>query len=119
LNVFRPADAIETAEVWELALRNAKTPSVIALSRQNLQQVRLTHAEQNLSARGAYVLAPANGKARVTLIATGSEVEIAVQAKKQLEADGIGTTLVSMPCMDIFAEQDRAYQHSIIDPATV
>ena len=119
LNVFRPADAVETAECWELALRSTKTPSVIALSRQNLAQVRTHHSEQNLSARGAYVLAPASGKARVTLMSTGSEIEIAVQAKKLLEADGIGTTLVSMPCMDIFAEQDRAYQHATIDPATV
>jgi transketolase len=119
LDVFRPCDAVETAECWELALRNAKRPSIIALSRQNLTQARTTHFEQNLSARGAYILAPANGKARVTLIATGSEVQIALQAKKQLDAQGIATALVSMPCMEIFAEQDRAYQHSIIDPTTV
>ncbi len=119
LNVFRPADAIETAECWELALRNTKTPSVIALSRQNLTQMRVTHVEQNLSARGAYLLSPAKGKARVTLIATGSEVEIAARAKKLLESDGIATALVSMPCMDMFAQQDRAYQTSVIDPATI
>src|SRR6185436_3591932 len=77
LNVFRPADAVETAECWELALKHTKTPSIIALSRQNLAQVRLTHTEQNQSARGGYVLRPAKGKAQVTLMATGSEVEIA------------------------------------------
>jgi len=119
LNVFRPADAVETAECWELALHSTKTPSIIALSRQNLAQVRLTHAEKNLSARGAYILSPAKGKARVTLIATGSEVEIAAQAKKVLESDGIATALVSMPCMNLFAQQDRAYQVSVIDPATI
>ncbi|MBI1210495.1 MAG: transketolase [Alphaproteobacteria bacterium] len=119
LNVFRPADAVETAECWEIALRNTKTPSVMALSRQNLAQVRLTHSEQNLSAKGAYVLEPANGKAQVTLIATGSEVEIAVQAKKLLETEGIATTLVSMPCMDLFEQQDPAYRISVIDPTSV
>src|SRR6185295_14176490 len=93
LNVFRPADAVETAECWELALKNAKTPSIIALSRQNLQQMRTTHSEQNLSARGAYVVQPAKGKPQVTLIATGSEVEIAAQAKKLLESEGISTAL--------------------------
>jgi transketolase len=119
LNVFRPADAIETAECWELALRNTKTPSIIALSRQNLAQMRVTHVEKNLSARGAYILSPAKGKARVTLIATGSEVEIAAQAKKLLESDGIATALVSMPCMDLFAQQDHAYRMSVIDPGTI
>ena len=119
LNVFRPADAVETAECWELALKNHKTPSVIALSRQNLLQVRTTHTDQNLSARGAYVLQPAKGKPQVTLIATGSEVEIAVQAKKLLESDGIATALVSMPCMDIFEQQDAAYRASVIDPSSV
>jgi transketolase len=119
LNVFRPADAVETAECWELALKNAKTPSIIALSRQNLQQVRTTHVEQNLSARGAYLLQPSKGKPQVTLIATGSEVEIAVQAKKLLESQGIAVALVSMPCMDIFAEQDPAYRMQVIDPSSV
>jgi transketolase len=119
LNVFRPADAVETAECWELALRNVKTPSILALSRQNLAQLRLTHAEQNLSARGAYVLQPSKGKAQVTLIATGSEVEIAAQAKKLLDSEGISTALVSMPCMDLFEQQDQAYRMSVIDPASV
>jgi transketolase len=119
LNVFRPADAVETAECWELALRNTRTPSILALSRQNLAQQRLSHSEQNLSARGAYVLQPAKGKAQITLIATGSEVEIAAQAKKLLDSDGISTALVSMPCMDLFEQQDQAYRMSVIDPASV
>jgi transketolase len=120
LNVYRPADAVETAECWELALRSARTPSVIALSRQNLAAMRTTPESENLSARGAYVLAAANaGAARVTLIATGSEVEIARKASELLEAEGIGTTLVSMPCMDLFAVQDSDYQDRVIDPRTV
>jgi transketolase len=120
LNVYRPADAVETAECWELALRSARTPSVIALSRQNLAAMRTTPESENLSARGAYVLAAANaGAARVTLIATGSEVEIASKARALLEAEGIGTTLVSMPCMDLFAVQDSDYQDHVIDPRTV
>jgi transketolase len=92
---------------------------VIALSRQNLPQVRLKHSDLNLSARGAYVLSPAKGKHRVTLIGTGSEVSIALEAQKLLEADGIGTSVVSMPCMDIFAIEEPAYQDSVIDPKTV
>ena len=119
LNVYRPADAVETAECWELALRSAQTPSIIALSRQKVPQLRLKHSEQNLSARGAYVLSPAKAKHRVTLIATGSEVAIALEAQKMLETDGIGTSLVSMPCMDLFAVEDVAYQESVINPATV
>ena len=119
LNVYRPADAVETAECWELALRSAKTPSIIALSRQKVPQVRSKHSELNLSARGAYLLVPAKGKHRVTLIATGSEVAIALEAQKALESEGIGTSLVSMPCMDLFAVEDVAYQDSVIDPATV
>jgi transketolase len=119
LFVYRPADAVETAECWELALRSAKSPSVIALSRQNVPQVRLKHAQENLSARGGYVLAPAKAKARVTLIASGSEVAIALEAQKALESDGIGTTLVSMPCLDLFNAEDPHYQDSVINPSTV
>jgi transketolase len=119
LFVYRPADAVETAECWELALRSEKSPSVIALSRQNLPQVRLKHTEENLSARGGYVLAPAKAKPRVTLIASGSEVAIALEAQKALEADGIGTTVVSMPCLDVFNAEDPHYQDSVVDPKTV
>jgi transketolase len=119
LFVYRPADAVETAECWELALRAAKSPSVIALSRQNLPQVRLKHTDENLSARGGYVLAPARGKARVTLIASGSEVAIALEAQKLLEAESVGTAVVSMPCLDLFNSEDHAYQDRVIDPKTV
>ncbi|MFN9542893.1 MAG: transketolase [Alphaproteobacteria bacterium] len=119
LNVFRPADAVETAECWEIALRTEKTPSVIALSRQNLPQVRLKHTDENRSARGAYVLSPASAKHHVTIIATGSEVMLALEAQRQLEAQGIGASVVSMPCMDIFAAEPSSYQDRTIDPKTV
>ena len=119
LNVYRPADAVETAECWELALRSTHTPSIIALSRQNLPQVRMKHSEENLSAKGAYILSPAKGKQHVTLIATGSEVAIALEAQTKLESQGIGATVVSMPCMDLFAAESVSTQDRIIDPKTV
>jgi transketolase len=117
--VFRPADLVEVAEAWELALSTKTTPSVLALSRQNLAPVRTTHSNQNLSARGAYVLAEATGKRQVILIATGSEVEIAMQAREMLEAEGIGTRVVSMPCMELFAAQDEAYRKKVLPAGTV
>ena len=117
--VFRPADLVEVAEAWELALSTKTTPSVLALSRQNLAPVRTTHSNQNLSARGAYVLAEATGKRQVILIATGSEVEIAMKARVMLEAEGIGTRVVSMPCMELFAAQDEAYRKKVLPAGTV
>ena len=117
--VFRPADLVEVAEAWELALSTKTTPSVLALSRQNLAPVRTTHSNQNLSARGAYVLAEATGKRQVILIATGSEVEIAMKAREMLEAEGIGTRVVSMPCMELFAAQDEAYRKKVLPAGTV
>jgi transketolase len=120
LFVFRPADAVETAECWELALRLNQSPSIIALSRQNLPQVRLKHSEENKSAKGAYILSPSpTAKQHVTLIATGSEVSIAMEAQKKLETQGIGAAVVSMPCMDLFAQESVAVQDRIIDPKTV
>jgi transketolase len=117
--VFRPADLVEVAEAWELALSSKTTPSVMALSRQGLAPVRTTHTNQNLSARGAYVLAEATGKRQVILIATGSEVEIAMQARATLEAEGIGTRVVSMPCMELFAAQDEAYRKKVLPAGPV
>ena len=86
----------------------------MALSRQNVAPVRTSHTNQNLSAKGAYVLAEATGKRQVILIATGSEVEIAMKAREMLEAEGIGTRVVSMPCMELFAEQDEAYRKKVL-----
>ncbi|AKM07128.1 transketolase [Pelagerythrobacter marensis] len=112
LNVFRPADVIETAECWQLALAQKGTPSVLALSRQNLPQLR--HDGDMLSAKGAYRLRAASGERKVVLIATGSEVEVACATAEALEADGIGTDVVSMPCMELFAEQDESYRNDLL-----
>ena len=108
--VFRPADGVETAECWELALKHKAGPSTIALTRQKVASVRTEHVDENMSARGGYVLSPATAEEKVVLIATGSEVEIAVAAQKELEAKGIGARVVSMPCMELFEAQDAAYQ---------
>ncbi|SHI87177.1 transketolase [Shimia gijangensis] len=112
--VFRPADTVETAEAWEIAISSKETPSVMALTRQNLPTVRTEHKLKNLSAQGAYVLAEAEGKRQVILIATGSEVATAMDAKAKLEEMGIGTRVVSMPCMELFAQQDEAYRRKVL-----
>ncbi|MEM8577820.1 MAG: transketolase [Pseudomonadota bacterium] len=117
--VFRPADTVETAEAWELALTSEKTPSVLSLTRQGIPTVRTEHKTKNLTAMGAYVLADAEAKRQVILIATGSEVHLALEAKAQLEAAGIGTRVVSMPCMELFAAQDEAYRRRILPPGPV
>ena len=114
LLVFRPADAVETAECWELALSQSATPSALALTRQNLPTARRKHAMNNLSAQGAYVLAEAEGKRRAVLLATGSEVEIALAAKAILEGEGIGTRVVSAPCFELFAAQDEKYRRKVL-----
>ena len=117
--VFRPADLVETAEAWELALTAKTTPSVLALSRQNLPAVRKVHSNRNLTARGAYVLAEATGKRRAILMATGSEVEIALKARDLLQADGIGTRVVSMPCWELFEDQDAAWRRKVLPAGPV
>jgi transketolase len=91
----------------------------MALSRQNLPTVRRVHTNTNLTAKGAYVLAEAEGKRQVILIATGSEVEIALKARDLLQSGGIGTRVVSMPCMELFAQQDEAYRRKILPPGPV
>lgn len=113
--VFRPADAVETAECWALALQNDKRPSVLALSRQNLPTVRTTHTDENLCARGGYVLREAEGgERRVTLLSTGSEVEIALKARDTLMARGVPTAVVSLPCWELFDEQPEAYRNQVL-----
>jgi len=119
LLVFRPADATETAECWQLALQSANRPSIISLTRQNLAPARLDYVEENLCARGAYELLPATGKAQVTLIATGSEVEIAMAARDLLQADGIGARVVSAPCLELFDMQEQGYRHKTLGLDTV
>ena len=117
--VFRPADTVETAEAWELALTVKETPSVLSLTRQGLPTVRTEHKNANLSAKGAYVLADSEGKRQVILIATGSEVSIALKAREALQAQGIGTRVVSMPCMELFAEQDEAYRRKVLPAGNI
>ena len=113
LAVYRPADAVETAEAWALALADSARPSVLALSRQNLPQLRLV-AGENLTAKGGYRLRAATAARQVVFLATGSEVEIAVAAADLLEADGIGCDVVSMPCWERFDAQDAAYRADIL-----
>lgn len=116
LQVFRPADAVETAECWNLALASPQTPSVLALTRQNLPQLR--HDGAMLSAKGAYRLVSANAARKVVLLATGSEVAIAVDVANSLEEQGIGADVVSMPSWELFEAQDAAYKADVI-PADV
>jgi transketolase len=113
LEVYRPADAVETAECWALALASGG-PSVLALTRQNVQPVRTAAAEENLCALGAYRLKSARNPRKVILIATGSEVEIALGAAETLEAQGIGTDVVSMPCTERFDAQPASYREDIL-----
>ncbi|MDD9706131.1 transketolase [Seohaeicola sp. SP36] len=117
--VFRPCDTVETAEAWELALTSKETPSVLSLTRQNLKTLRTEHKAKNLTAQGAYVLADATGKRQAILLATGSEVEIAMAARDLLQAEGIGTRVVSMPCWELFEEQDEAYRRRVLPAGPV
>ncbi|WP_414902365.1 transketolase [Sphingomonas flavalba] len=118
LDVYRPCDAVETAECWALALERADGPSLLALSRQNLQQLR-TDADENRSAKGAYRLRAAAAARRVVLVASGSEVEIAVAVRDRLEADGIGADVVSMPCWERFDAQPQAYRDATLPDDTL
>jgi transketolase len=116
LLVMRPADTVETAECWELALARDAGPSVLALSRQGLPAVRREAAGENLSGHGAYILSPADRERQVTLIASGSEVEIALRAQDLLEAEGINAAVVSMPCWELFARQSAHYRDEVLGP---
>ena len=115
--VFRPADVVETAESWQIAIESESTPSVLALSRQGLPCLRTSHTDTNMVAKGAYVLRDTAGERDVTLIATGSEVEIAMNAADLLAKDGIKAAVVSAPCFELFAEQDAAYRASVLGTA--
>ncbi|ADP69302.1 transketolase [Rhodomicrobium vannielii ATCC 17100] len=118
VNVFRPADIVETAEAYEIALASKHTPSVLALSRQNLPTVRTEASSENLTAKGAYVLrGDAKAPRDVTLIATGSEIELAVSAAEQLNAEGVKTVVVSMPCFELFEAQPEAYRAEVLGTA--
>lgn len=119
MNVFRPCDTVETAEAWELALTSERTPSVLALTRQNLPTYRTEHKVKNLTAQGAYILAEAEGKRQAILMATGSEVEIAMAARDMLQAEGIGTRVVSFPCWELFEDQPEAYRRKVLPAGPV
>jgi len=119
LNVFRPCDAVETVECWQLALEARDTPSVLALTRQNLPQLRKTLDDANRCAAGGYEISPASGKAQVSIFATGSEVSIAVDAQKLLAAKGVAARVVSVPCMDLLLAAPETTRRAAIGDAPV
>lgn len=116
LNVYRPADLIETAECWELALQHESTPSALCLTRQGVPQLRRRDNSngENMSARGAYRIKAAGAARKVILIATGSEVQVALECARRLEADGIGADVISMPCVELFEQQPDDYREDLL-----
>ena len=114
LNVFRPADTTETIECWELALQQKKTPSILSLTRQNLIPARKEFSKQNKCAYGAYEILRTNSKIDLTIIATGSEVELAVEASQELAKENIHCKVISMPCQELFDGQSDSYKNSIL-----
>jgi len=119
LNVFRPGDAVEAAECWRVALESETTPSVMALSRQKTAACRITASTENLSARGAYEIRPAVGEAKATLFATGTELALALTARDTLQAEGVPTRVVSVPCWRLFEVQDQAYRDAVLGKTSV
>jgi transketolase len=117
LLVFRPADAIETAEAWSCALGEKTTPSVLCLTRQGLPTARAVHTDENLVDRGAYLIRGDGGPRDVTLLASGSEVSLAVQAAEQLAGQGVRAAVVSMPCWELFDRQPAAYRAQVLGEA--
>ena len=117
LNVMRPADSVECAECWELALLAKQTPTILALTRQGVPLLRTTDSQQNLSAKGAYVLIEPTGGRDVTLIGTGSELALAVEAAKALEGEGVRAAVVSMPCFELFEAQGEDYRNAVLGSA--
>jgi transketolase len=111
---FRPCDAVETAECWQLALQSTKSPSLLILTRQKLKPVRLTYSAKNLCALGAYEISPASKKSKVVIFATGSEVEIAMEAQATLEKAGTPTRVVSVPSFELFEKQSKAYKEKLL-----
>jgi transketolase len=115
LNVFRPADKIEALEAWQLAIESTTTPSLLSLTRQDLPLLRKAYTTENLSAKGAYIMAEGRGQLEVTIFATGSEVEIALNVRNLLHAKNIGCRVISMPCMELFDQQPKKYKESLLD----
>ena len=111
---FRPCDAVETAECWQLALQSKTSPSMLVLTRQKLKPARLTYSAKNLCALGAYEISPASKKSKVVIFATGSEVEIAIEAQATLEKAGTPTRVVSVPSFELFEKQSKAYKEKLL-----
>ena len=114
LNVFRPADVVEAAEAWRVALSSARSPSVMVLSRQKTAAVRVEPSAENLTARGAYTLRPAEGEAKVVIFATGTEVPLALAARDRLQVEGVGVRVVSTPCWALFDQQGETYRREVM-----
>ena len=114
LKIFRPCDAVETAECWQLALQNLHGPSILALTRQKLKPARLIYSAKNLCALGAYEVASSARKSRAVIFASGSEVEIAMEAKSILDKAGTPTRVVSVPSMELFEKQGKAYKEKLL-----
>ena len=117
LFVFRPADAVETAEAWQLALERAGAPSALVLTRQNLPIARRAHTAENLSAKGGYVLREPAAPRQATIVATGSEVMLALEAAESLTGEGIAVAVVSLPCFELFSAQDEEYREATLGAA--
>ena len=117
--IWRPADSVETVECWQAALEREHSPSILALTRQGLPALRLTHVAENLCARGGYEISPASGQAEVSIFASGSEVSLAVAAQAQLKEKGVAARVVSLPCFPAFFEQPEDYRRSVIGNAKV
>ena len=115
LNVFRPADRMETIECWELALKSLKTPSVLSLTRQNLQPIRKKYSDYNKCAFGAYEVLRTNNKIKLTILASGSEVNLAIETSHKLAKNKIYSKVISVPCQDIFDMQSKAYKKKILE----
>ena len=119
LLVFRPADTVEAMECWKIALETRTSPSAMALSRQKTPAVRTVAGTENLSAKGAYEIKAASGEAKATLFGTGTELALALKAAETLEAEGVPTRVVSVPCFELFEQQDAAYRASVIGRGTI
>jgi len=115
LNVFRPADRMETIECWEEALKNSKTPSVLSLTRQNLDPIRKKYSNSNKCSFGAYEVLRTNKKINLTIFASGSEVNLAIESSHKLAKDKIYSKVISMPCQDLFDLQSKSYKQKIIN----
>ena len=119
LLVMRPCDSVETAECWGIAVNESSRPSILALTRQGLPTLRTTHTHENLSQKGGYVIKAASRERQATLIATGSEVLLAIEARAKLEADGIPTAVVSLPCWELFDDQKEDYRNQVLGKGSV